>query len=120
MRVHGRRQQASLTEAAAHLGQPGALLLRLDALGDDVGPNRAREVDDDLGELPSLGLGDGVHVGLVDLQREDGELAEAGRPGVSGPSAEVIDHQPDADVLELPQRRRDPLVAAQQRPFRQL
>ena len=108
---HRHRQHVALAELAPHGGQQVPLDLAFDPLGDDFEPEGAGQLDDALGEGQALpGDSDPVHEGLVHLQHVDRQLPQVAERGVSG--AEIVDRQPHADGLQLPQVGVHPFVAA--------
>src|SRR5436190_6149085 len=87
----------ALTEVRAHRAQLVRLLLGLDALGDDVHPERARQHDHCADDRRVLGIAaDFADERPVDLQQVDlRDLAQV--PERREANAEVVDRQPDAD-----------------------
>lgn len=63
-------------------------------------------------QVPSVG-GDVAHERPVDLELSDGELLEVGHGRVA--SAEIIDHQGDAELPQRPELFSHPLPLGRQR-----
>ena len=102
-----------MPELAAHRGQQATLVLALDSLGDDLEPERPRDLDDALGERQALlGDGDPFHEGPVHLQHVDRQIPQVTEGRV--PGAEIVDGQPHADRFQLDQVGHHPLVPGQQ------
>ena len=98
----GRRaaERVALHELDAEVAQPARLLARLDALGDDGDVHRARHRDDRAQDVAvALVLGDAVDELAVDLDRLDREALDVVERRVAG--AEVVEHQPHAEALEV-------------------
>src|SRR5712671_2606968 len=93
----------ALAERAAEADEPGGLVGLLDALGDDLEPERPPELDDRPGDGRPVGAG--RHPGderAVDLERVDGEPLEITQRRVAGP--EVVDRQVRAERSQLFER----------------
>lgn len=116
---HRHRQQVTLPEPATHRDQQVPLDLALDPLGDDLEPERPRDLDNALGQRQALlGDGDPVHERLVQLHHVDRQLPQVTEGGV--PGAEVVDGQPHPDGLQLGQVGHHSLVPPQQHALGQL
>src|SRR5260221_3744577 len=93
----------ALAERAAEADEPGGLVGLLDALGNDLEPERPPELDYRPGDGRAGGTG--RHPGderAVDLERIDGEPLEITQRRVAGP--EVVDRQVRAERSQLFER----------------
>ena len=107
----GPAERVALHELDAEVAQPARLLAGLDALGDDRDVHRARHRHDRPQDVAvALVLGDAGDELAVDLDRVDREALDVVQRRMAG--AEVVEHQPHAEVLEVLQhgRRRGGLL----------
>ena len=92
-------EQVALTLVDVLGAQPRPLVDRLDPLGHGLEPEHLAQLDERVHDGRGLlGVGDGGHEGLVDLEDVDRELPEVGERRIAG--AEVVDRDPDAECLE--------------------
>src|SRR5215213_3666956 len=101
----GAREVVALPVLALEVAQDFQLILRLDALGDNVHPQNLREQDDGADDLYVLGvLRHARDERAVYLQGVNRELVKVAQGGVA--RAEVVYGELDADVAELAQHGR--------------
>src|SRR5690606_39382606 len=101
VRAQRSAEEVSLHGAAAGLAHERELGLRLDAFGDDVEPELARDTDDSLVQAPTPLVVAAGKQRAVDLQLAERETREVRKVRVS--RAEVVDgqlHPHPADLLE--------------------
>ena len=98
--AHRSREQVPLAQRAAEADEPFGLVGLLDALGNDLEPERPPEIDDRPGDRgPLAGRRDAGDERAVDLQDVDREALEVAQRRVAGP--EVVDREMDAERAQL-------------------
>src|SRR5690606_21515368 len=115
----GPREQVALAETHPLLDQPGALALRLDALGHERDPDALGEELDRPQQVLVLQRGaDAAREAGVELEERDRQAVERGQRGVA--TAEVVEGDAHPRLAQAPQDARARLEVVQRRALRDL